>query len=227
MAGPSSTVPPPPVPPEANGTASRSGRTVDRVVQFSDGVFTVALTLLVVDLAVPALAPSATETDLQHALQDQLPNILAFLLTFWVVALRWLTHHRHFRLIHRYDSRLLELNLLFLMTIVFIPWPTAVLGHYGNYVTAWVLYAASMAASGLTATALWVYGSGDRGLADGVTPELRRYYTARSAIQPVIFILSIPVAFVSLMLAEFCFVPMIIGLSVLNRTLGRGVGLEL
>jgi len=62
-------------------------RTVDRVVQFSDGVFTVALTLLVVDLAVPSLAPGSTERDLQQALQAQVPNVLAFLLTFWVVAL--------------------------------------------------------------------------------------------------------------------------------------------
>ena len=66
------------------------------------------------------------------------------------------------------------------MTIVFIPWPTAVLGHYGNYVTAWVVYAIAMAAIGLAATALWWYGSGDHGLADGVTPELRRYYTVRA-----------------------------------------------
>ena len=97
-------------------------------MQFSDGVFTVALTLLVVDLSVPDLASGFSEADLQRALEAQFPNVLAFLLTFWVVAAYWLTHHRHFRLIHRYDGRLLLLNLVFLMTIVFIPWPTAVVG---------------------------------------------------------------------------------------------------
>lgn len=223
MAG---TPPSPPAPPAGSPAASPGGRTIDRVVQFSDGVFTVALTLLVVDLAVPNLAPTSTEADLQRALQDQIPNILAFLLTFWVVSLRWITHHRHFRLIHRYDGRLLELNLLFLMTIVFIPWPTAVLGHFGNYVTAWILYATAMAATGLTATALWVYGSGDHGLADGITPELRRYYTVRSLVQPAIFIVSIPVAIVSLTLAELCFVPMFLALTVVNRTYGRRVPVE-
>jgi uncharacterized membrane protein len=213
----------PQAPPSDAPDGSAGPRTVDRVVQFSDGVFTVALTLLVVDLAVPDLAPGLTENDLQRALQAQVPNVLAFLLTFWVVAAYWLTHHRHFRLIHRYDGRLLLLNLVFLMTIVFIPWPTAVLGHYGDYVTAWVVYAVSMAAIGFAATALWWYGSGDRGLADGVTPELRRYYTIRALIQPTIFILSIPVAAVSLIVAEFCWVAMFMTLGLVNRRYGRRV----
>ncbi|HEY7940947.1 MAG TPA: TMEM175 family protein [Candidatus Limnocylindrales bacterium] len=192
-------------------------------MQFSDGVFTVALTLLVVDLAVPSLGPASTEADLQRALGDQVPNVLAFLLTFWVVAAYWLTHHRHFRLIHRYDGRLLLLNLVFLMTIVFIPWPTAVLGHFGGYVTAWVVYALAMAAIGSAATALWWYGSGPHGLADGVTPELRRYYAVRALIQPVMFVLSIPVATVSLGIAQFCWVPMFGALALVNRLYGHQV----
>jgi uncharacterized membrane protein len=213
----------PPAPPGAPPEGSPGGRTVDRVVQFSDGVFTVALTLLVVDLAVPDLAAGSTEADLQRALQGQFPSVQAFLLTFWVVAMYWLTHHRHFRLIHRYDSRLLVLNLVLLMTIVFIPWPTAVLGHYGSYVTAWVLYAVAMAAIGFAAAALWWYGSGDHGLSDRVTPDLRRYYTARSLTPPIIFVLSIPVAAVSLNLAEFSWIPMIIATILVNRTFGRNV----
>lgn len=212
-----------PVPPDRTPDGSPGPRTVDRLVQFSDGVFTVALTLLVVDLAVPDLAPGFSERDLQQALQAQVPNVLAFLLTFWVVAAYWLTHHRHFRLIHRYDGRLLLLNLVFLMTIVFIPWPTAVLGHYGNYVTAWLVYAVAMAAIGFAATALWLYASGDRGLAVGVSPQLRRYYTIRALIQPTIFVLSIPIAAVSLIVAEFCWVAMFITLGLVNRRYGRTV----
>ena len=77
----------PPAPRDTSPHGSPGGRTVDRVVQFSDGVFTVALTLLVVDLAVPELAPGSSEADLQRALQAQIPNVLAFLLTFRVLAL--------------------------------------------------------------------------------------------------------------------------------------------
>ncbi|MGZ3632379.1 MAG: TMEM175 family protein [Candidatus Limnocylindrales bacterium] len=188
------------------------------MVQFSDGVFTVALTLLVIDIAVPVLPTGSSEADLVDQLRAQVPNILAFALTFWVVAAYWLTHHRHFRFIRRYDGRLQFLNLLLLMTVCFLPWPTAVLGRYGGEVAAWVLYALAMTATGLAAMALWVYGSGDRGLADDVTPDLRTYFTARTLIQPVIFLLSIPVALVSLPLAELCWVAMFAALVLLNRT---------
>lgn len=188
------------------------------MVQFSDGVFTVALTLLVIDIAVPALPSGSSEAELVAQLRSQVPNILAFALTFWVVAAYWLTHHRHFRFIRRYDGRLQFLNLLLLMTICFLPWPTAVLGRYGDEFAAWVLYALSMTATGLAAMALWVYGSGDHGLADGITPELRVYFTARTLVQPTLFLLSIPVALVSLTLAELCWVAMFVALVLLNRT---------
>jgi uncharacterized membrane protein len=200
---------------------------VSRVVQFSDGVFTVALTLLVVDLAVPDLAPGFTDADLQQALLNQVPNVLAFLLTFWVVAAYWLTHHRHFRLIHRYDGRLLVLNLFFLMTVVFIPWPTSLLGHFGDRVIVWDIYACSMAAIGFAVTALWWYGSGDRGLADGVTPQLRRYYAIRALIQPTVFLLSVPLAAVSLVAGQYAWIAIFVGLFISRRTLGRTVPADL
>jgi uncharacterized membrane protein len=207
----------------AHADRSASERSVDRVVQFSDGVFTVALTLLVVDLGVPDLPPGFSEYQLQQALLGQVPNVVAFALTFWVVALYWLTHHRHFRLIHRYDGRLLLCNLLFLMTIVFIPWPTALLGHYGHSFTTWVIYALSMAGIGLAAAVLWAYGSGDRGLADGVTPELRRYYMVRVLIQPVVFLASIPIAAVSIPLGQDSTILILVGLLVVNRIYGGKV----
>jgi uncharacterized membrane protein len=192
-------------------------RGVGRLVQFSDGVFTVAMTLLVVDLGVPDLGPGYTETGLQQALLGQLSNVLAFALTFWVVALYWLTHHRHFRLIHRYDGRLMVLNLVFLMTIVFIPWPTAVVGHYGRSLTAWILYAASMAAIGMAAALLWWYGSGDRGLADGVTPTLRAHYMARVVVPPAVFLLSIPIAAVWLTGAQYSPIAIFFAMFVVDR----------
>jgi uncharacterized membrane protein len=192
-------------------------RTVERLVQFSDGIFAVGLTLLVVDLGVPSLPSGYSESQLQAALLEQLPNVAAFALTFWVVALYWLTHHRHFRLIHRYDGRLMILNFVFLMTIVFIPWPTAIVGNFGHSLTAWVVYALAMAGIGLAATALWWYGSGDHGLADGVTPDLRRYYLVRVLIEPIVFLASIPIAMVSLPLGQYSTALILVGLLVVNR----------
>ncbi len=187
-----------------------------RMVAFSDGVFTVALTLLVIDIAIPTLAKGSSEADVMNQLGQQMPNILAFVLTFWVVGLSWLTHHRQFQFIRRYDGRLLTLNLLFLMTVCFIPWPTAVLGHYGEYFTVWVLYAASMTAMGFTAAAVWVYASGRPSLVDHVTPELRRYYAERAVVMPTVFLLSIPLAAVWLTAGQYSWILIFVILRILN-----------
>jgi uncharacterized membrane protein len=191
-------------------------RSAHRLVQFSDGVFTVALTLLVIDIGIPNLAAGASEAELVKQLEAQLPNIFAFVLSFWVVGEYWLIHHRDFLFIRRYDGRLMLLNLLFLMTVCFIPWPTAVLGHYGGYLTTWVLYSGSMAAMGFAATALWVYASARPSLVDGMTPDLRRYYTYRALVQPIVFLASIPIAALSLTAGQFSWIAIVLVLRLLN-----------
>jgi uncharacterized membrane protein len=196
------------------------GRSVHRLVQFSDGVFTVALTLLVIDIGVPILAAGATEADLDRQLWAQLPNIFAFVLSFWVVGEYWLMHHRHFLFIRRYDGRLMVLNLLFLMTVCFIPWPTAVLGHYGSFLSVWVLYSVSMAAMGFAACALWLYAAGRPSLVDDMTPDLRRYYAVRALVQPVVFLVSIPIAAVSLVAGQFSWIAIIVVLKLVNDHYG-------
>lgn len=192
-------------------------RSAHRLVQFSDGVFTVALTLLVIDIGIPNLAAGASEGELVKQLGAQLPNIVAFILSFWVVGEYWLIHHRDFLFIRRYDGRLMLLNLLFLMTVCFIPWPTAVLGHYGGYLTTWVLYSASMAAMGFAAAALWVYASARPSLADNVTPDLRRYYAYRALVQPIVFLVSIPIAAVSLVAGQLSWIAIVVVLRLLNN----------
>jgi len=197
-------------------TDETEAHSAHRLVQFSDGVFTVALTLLVIDIAVPSLPKGTSSKDLTDALWGQLPNIAAFALTFWVVGAYWLTHHRHYVFIQRYDGTLLLLNLLLLMTVCFIPWPTAVLGHYGNYFAAWVLYAVSMVAMGLAAASVWWYASSKPALVDGVTPELRRFYLYRSFVTPAVFLISIPVAAINLGVGEYTWIAIFVVLRLLS-----------
>ena len=188
-----------------------------RLVQFSDGVFTVALTLLVIDIAVPNLPAGTSSGRADQAALGPAPNIAAFALSFWVVGAYWLTHHRHYVFIQRYDGTLLLLNLLLLMTVCFIPWPTAVIGHFGNYFVAWVLYALSMAAMGLATAAVWFYASSRPALVDGVTPELRRFYMARAIATPAIFLVSIPIAAVNLVVGEYTWIAIFVVLRFLSH----------
>jgi uncharacterized membrane protein len=94
-----------------------------RVEAFSDGVFAIAITLLILDVHVP----SSTSGSLGMALARQWPTYLAFLISFSFIGIMWVNHHRLFNHIRRSDNRLLFLNLLLLLGVTAVPFPTA---HY-------------------------------------------------------------------------------------------------
>lgn len=167
---------------------------LDRVVFFSDAVFAIAITLLILPL---------TEVPLDAGyLVSQLlalwPKLLSFLISFVVIGLYWLAHHRAFHYIVRVDRRFLMLNGLVLLCVAFLPFPTSVLGEHGNTTAAVVLYAASMSALGLSMTTLWRYASrGRRLVSEELDARTMRYVRLRSLIVPALYLPSIPVAFVS------------------------------
>jgi uncharacterized membrane protein len=169
---------------------------IDRVVFFSDAVFAIAMTLLVLPLIGGRGGP-----DVWQRLHTQSAQLYAFALSFWVIALYWLGHHRMYRRIRAYDDPLLFLNLLLLFEIAFLPYPTALSGRYPHSVGATVFYAASLSAVGLTVTACVWYALRFRHLgdADDVTT---RWFIVRGLIVPAIFLPSIGLAFASVTLAR-------------------------
>src|SRR5690606_5136917 len=116
------------------------GKGTERLEFFSDAVFAIAMTLLVIDIAVPDVSPEK----LDGALLDLLPKIFAYALSFAVIAVNWRAHFRRFRMITGYDRRLLSLNLLLLFFIAFLPFPTSLLSEYGGVTSAVVLYAGTV-----------------------------------------------------------------------------------
>src|SRR5262249_44147020 len=132
-------------------------KALDRVVFFSDAIFAIAMTLLVLQLRIP-FVPSGNEHLLWHRLGDQLPSFYSFALSFFTIGLQWMAHQRKFRLIRRYDSVLLWINLMFLFCIAFLPFPTAVLGRIGGQASA-VFYACSIAATRLLGRFLAVHAA--------------------------------------------------------------------
>jgi uncharacterized membrane protein len=103
-------------------------KNTNRLEAFSDGVFAVAITLLVLNIKVPPLY--LDEGHLVEALSGQLPTLFAFVTSFFTVGVMWLNHHRLFAHIKRTNTVLLMLNLLLLLIVVFIPVPTALLAEY-------------------------------------------------------------------------------------------------
>jgi len=97
-----------------------------RIEAFSDGVYAIAITLLILDLKVPM----TQDGHLGVALLRQWPTYFAFLVSFAFIGIMWVNHHRLFNHIRRSDNRLLFLNLLLLLGVTFVPFPTALLAAH-------------------------------------------------------------------------------------------------
>jgi uncharacterized membrane protein len=165
---------------------------IGRILALSDGVFAIAMTLLILEIAVPA---ATTDTNLPKALLELWPRYLAYVLSFVVIARFWVAHHLAFRLIARYDSALVWLNLLLLMFVAFLPFPTAVLGEHNGSPASAVLYAAAVVLTGTASAAYWWYASGRGGLLrPGIGRARVRALRARGLVGPVFFALTLPVA---------------------------------
>lgn len=188
------------------GRRADRGRGLDaeRVVFFSDAVFAIAMTLLVIDLRIPEMPMRQAVTDLPAAILGMWPKFFSFVLSFAVLAVYWVAHHRMFRHIIAVDPGLLWLNLLFLLFIVFVPFPTALLGAYGDLRFVVVFYALSQALVGFTSAILWRYASKDRRLIATETPESLVRYLMRRALTPgAVFLTSVPLAWISPRLAMY------------------------
>ena len=107
---------------------------LERLIFFSDAVFAIAITLLVIEIHVPVLGPVGDRAFIE-ALVHLIPSFVGFMLSFLVIARFWTGHHSAFNLIARYDASLLRPNIYLLMAIVFMPFATAFMAqNIGNRV---------------------------------------------------------------------------------------------
>ena len=168
---------------------------LDRLVFFSDAVFAIAITLLALDLRLPAGIGALSNAELQDQLLGNWRQYMAFGISFLAIGTFWFSHHRKFRYIKRYDRELLLLNLLFLMVIVFVPFPTRVISESGNR-TATIFYALTMIAATLMLTAIWWHASHHNRLTDAqLDARERRAQWVVLLLTVGLFTLSIGLAF--------------------------------
>jgi len=208
-----SAVPPPTPPPDPTAATSGPERDLEaegsvgyeRVVAFSDGVFAIAITLLVLSIDVP----SVSGADLPQAVRDLVPQLVSYFIGFGVIGLFWLQHHRFFELLQRFDRTLLLINLAFLAFISLMPFTTGLFGRYGDQPLALALYAGNVAvASLLDSGMLWT--AVRRGLltpaaqADGACLVRANLYPA------IVFAISIPVAYVSTSAAPYIWIGVVV-----------------
>jgi len=171
-----------------------SVRGTQRIINFSDAVFAVAITLLVVQIPIPL---KASTQELGDDLVDGFPMFFSFAITFGVIALLWLKHLHFNNHVKRYSVGLIWLNFLFLMVIAFLPYPTGVYGTHSSDEVAQVFYAISVSAAGFLPAFMWVIALRQPALFhDDVEMEEARHSARISFLMPTGFAIS----------AVFCYV---------------------
>jgi uncharacterized membrane protein len=167
-----------------------------RLEAFSDGVFAIAITLLVLDLHVPDVGDGS----LAHALYRQWPADVSYAVSFITIGIIWVNHHNVFRHLERCDRRLLFLNVLMLLTVALIPYPTALISHYArtpNATAAAVFYGAVMVVMALCFNAIWHYSIRAGLLGPGADPREVSGITRSFVPGPFLYLAGTLIAFVS------------------------------
>jgi uncharacterized membrane protein len=179
--------------------------TKNRLEAFSDGVFAIVITLLILDVRFPADKPLTLETLLHVG-----PHVLAFVLSFVIVGVYWVSHHNMLHFIRQVDRQLLWLNLVLLLLIVFIPFPAALLGQHPDNALAVALYGGNLMLVNAAGTAMWLYATSHPDLAaEGVTPAFARFVAMLHSAPILVYGAAIALAhwYVPLSLVLFAAVP--------------------
>jgi uncharacterized membrane protein len=172
-----------------------------RLEAFSDGVFAIAITLLVLDLAVPA-RNQVRPGGLGSALAHQWPSYFAYLVSFLVIGIIWVNHHTMFSKVNRVDRPVLFANLALLLVVSALPFPTRLLAEYltasSDAHTAAAIYSGTMLAMGCAYSVLWIAVTRDVGLLrEHLDPVVSRAALRRFGLGNVVYLATVGLSFLS------------------------------
>lgn len=189
------------------------GLSTSRIEAFSDGIFAIAMTLLVLQISIPDIPNALVSIELPRKLLALWPaKLVGYVMSFVIIGSYWISHHITFHYIKRSDRVLLWLNMLFLMCISFIPFPTALIGQYVKQQSVLIIYATTLGVTGLLLQLIWWYATSNHRLIDNnIDPRLISKVTRKNLTSPLIYLLSIGISFLSveLSIALIFLVPML------------------
>ncbi len=167
----------------------------DRVQALSDGIFAIAMTLLVLTLDVPQLPPGSTQSDLAAALAGMGSRLWVVVMSFLLLGIFWRVHHSQYHKIRYTTDGLVWLNLLSLLFVVLLPFSTELMGTYGDLPLACVVFDTNMVLIGMLSLAQWRYAVHARLLGPDVSEQAVRVGTLRNLMIPVIGVMGIALSF--------------------------------
>jgi uncharacterized membrane protein len=187
-----------------SGGFPRGSEEFSRVLAFSDGLFAIAMTLLVVGIGTPMLGDGNDARELLEAYGDLHSEIISFFISFAVIGRYWVAHHQFFRNLRAMDYRLVWLNLLYLAFIAFLPFPTGVLGSYFENPISVASYGVAVAVVSGLEVVLFRHAYRAGLLVREMSEPVYRYGRGASVLPVAFMLLSVPVAFLNTIAAVVC-----------------------
>jgi len=188
-----------------------SGLSKTRIEALTDGIFAIAMTLMVFDIKVPAVT-QMNQLNLRHELIQLWPRFLAYVISFVMLGVYWVGHHNQYHYIRRTDRPFLWINIFFLMGVSLIPFSTGLLGQFPEDRTALGVYGLNLIMVGGFLYAHWSYATREHRLVQRqISSEVVRQAKYRIVIGPAASILAVCASFVStrLSLMIFALIPLL------------------
>jgi uncharacterized membrane protein len=181
-----------------------------RIEALADAIFAIVMTLLVLELRVPAHMAGDYLTESQNlvmGLTELWPKFLAFIVSFIVIAIFWSGHHIQFLYIKRADFPFMWRNIVFFFFICLIPFSASLLGEYHNEPVALVFYGINLIMCGVLIYYNWAYALYEGNLVDidEISDELKRNAKAKMLIPPVLYFIAVLAAFVNVQISLLFF----------------------
>ncbi len=201
----------------------RKGFQIDRLILFTDAVFAIAITLMVLSFSVPDLPANGTDKDFLISLINESPKFFGFVISFFLVGLYWFLHHKSFGFVVNYTPGLIWLNLVFLFFVVLMPYSTSVYSQYSfseriHLQAPFGIYVANICCLGIMDFVLRNYIYNPKNGVATIVPsrEERIIGQRRSLAIPAVFLLSWLVSFANPIIGRF----MLFLIPIVNKTLG-------
>ncbi|WEK70418.1 MAG: TMEM175 family protein [Candidatus Chryseobacterium colombiense] len=180
---------------------------LERIALFSDAVFAIAITLLIIEIKIPEIHhDTISDKELWNVIIQMLPKFIGFFISFFVIGLYWLAHHRIFNYVTGINNKLLWGNLLFLLPIVIMPFSTAFLSEFydPSLKLPLAVYTVTICMAGFLNFRLWwMIGNVKNNLSQHLDKAHLRYNMVRSLTIPVIFLCAFLLSFVNARIAYF------------------------
>ena len=181
--------------------------TTNRIDALTDGVFAIAMTLLVLNLALPEVGKGLTHADLLNLLSEQRIKFFNYALSFMLLAIFWVRHHRQSHFIKRTDSKYLWMSIFFLMFVALIPFSASLVSDYDNEPLAQVFFGSNILVLGMLLVSSWIYATNHHRLVDrDIEPHEIALVKKRGMVTAFFCVLAMGLSFINPKISPYIYI---------------------